>query len=61
MKLFTINEKILRKTISALETFRDTKDEECAVNGCMCDLRERVCSQWISDILHDLESGVTLK
>lgn len=36
-------------------------DTECARSGCLCDLREAVCSQWISDVLHDFESGLTVK
>ena len=59
MKMFAINEKIVKKVSKALARYRDVIDENCARSGCTCDLRDRVCSQWISDVLHDFDTGLT--
>lgn len=61
MKLFVINEETVKKIGDALKSYINHIDEECGRSGCLCDLRGAVCSQWISDVLHDFESGLTLK
>jgi len=59
-KQFVIDEEIVKEVSNALQSYIGHIDEDCATSGCMCDLRGEVCSQHISDILHNFESHLCL-
>ena len=55
---FIIDSDLVRKVSSALKGYIETIDTDCARSGCECDLRCEPASQYISDVLHDFESGL---
>jgi hypothetical protein len=59
-KKFVIDEDIVKEVSKALQAFIEHIDSDCAASGCMCDLRGEVCSQHMSKVLHDFESGMCL-
>jgi hypothetical protein len=59
-KKFVIDEDIVKEVSNTLQAFIEHIDSDCAASGCMCDLRGEVCSQYISNTLHDFESGLCL-
>jgi phosphosulfolactate synthase (CoM biosynthesis protein A) len=59
-KQFVIDEELVKDISNTLQAFIDYIDEDCARSGCMCDLRGEVCSQHISDVLHNFDSSLCL-
>lgn len=59
-KKYIINEDMVKAISKALQGYIEHIDEDCSRSGCMCDLRGEVCSQNISDVLHDFDSGLVL-
>ena len=43
---------------TALMRAETAQDERCAQTGCMCDLREELCSKQYTSALHTLDSGL---
>lgn len=60
MKKYVISEKVAKETADMLQAFIDHIDAECAASGCMCDLRDSLCSSNVSIVLHNFESGLCL-
>jgi phosphosulfolactate synthase (CoM biosynthesis protein A) len=59
-KKFVIDEELVKDISNTLQAFIDHIDADCARSGCMCDLRGEVCSQYISDVLHNFDSCLCL-
>ena len=59
-KKFVIEEDLVKEVSKTLQAFINHIDADCARSGCMCDLREEVCSQHISDVLYNFESSLRL-
>ena len=60
MKKYIISEKVAKETADMLQAFINHIDGECAASGCMCDLRDSLCSSNVSTALHNFESGLCL-
>lgn len=59
-KKFVIDEDIVKEVSKVLQAFIDHIDADCARSGCMCDLREDLCSQPIREVLYDFDSSLCL-
>ncbi len=55
---YLISKKDTEKIQQALQAAIDLVDDRCGSTGCLCDLRGYLCSQYFSDGLHTLETGL---
>jgi len=58
MEWFFISKEDTDKIREALVSAVDMVDKRCAETGCMCDLRGNPCSQFFTDALHSLDTGL---
>ena len=58
MKWWLISNEVVNQVQQALRGAIDFREEQCAVNGCMCDLAGPDHAQYLIDALHSLNSGM---
>ncbi len=55
---YLISKEDEEKIKLTLQAAIELVDERCGETGCMCDMRENLCSQFYQDGLHILETGI---
>ena len=58
MTWWLIEDETVQRIRLALQAAIERVNEQCARDGCLCDLGGNPCSQFYSDALHALDSGL---